>query len=239
MSTTVDPAAKVSTTTSSVTDAATIAQVKQLNTLAGSGSGTYGSPEYTAVTGTTTVGAGLSVTTEDINGNKTVTTYTALDANGMNSTADSNVTVANAASYAVSTTVTTSATGLLTQNGTDLTQLGSSTGTTISESNAASALAAVNQALAAVQNYSGYVGATQDRLTAASTFNSALTTDYSNGVAGLVDADMNTASTQLQALQTQEQLGIQSLSIANQNSQLILKLFSSSELPARRFPSPR
>ncbi len=63
-------------------------------------------------------------------------------------------------------------------------------------------------------------------MTAASTFNSALTTDYSNGVAGLVDADMNTASTQLQALQTQEQLGIQSLSIANQNSQLILKLFS-------------
>jgi flagellin len=44
-------------------------------------------------------------------------------------------------------------------------------------------------------------------------------------VAGMVDADMNTASTQLQALQTQEQLGIQSLSIANQNAALILKLF--------------
>ena len=62
-------------------------------------------------------------------------------------------------------------------------------------------------------------------MTAASTFNSELTTNL-NGVAGLVDADMNTASTQLQALQTQEQLGIQSLSIANQNASLILKLFS-------------
>ena len=41
----------------------------------------------------------------------------------------------------------------------------------------------------------------------------------------LVDADMNTASTRLQALQTQQQLGIQSLSIANQNAQLILKMF--------------
>lgn len=34
------------------------------------------------------------------------------------------------------------------------------------------------------------------------------------------------ASIRLQALQTQQQLGIQSLSIANQNSQLILKLFN-------------
>ena len=62
-------------------------------------------------------------------------------------------------------------------------------------------------------------------MTTATTFNTALTTNYSNGVAGLVDADMNTASTRLQALQTQEQLGIQSLSIANQNAALILKLF--------------
>jgi flagellin len=50
-------------------------------------------------------------------------------------------------------------------------------------------------------------------------------TNYSEGVAGMVDANMNTASTRLQALQTQQQLGIQSLSIANQNAQLILKLF--------------
>ena len=53
-----------------------------------------------------------------------------------------------------------------------------------------------------------------------------MSTDYANGLSALVDADMNTASTRLQALQTQEQLGIQSLSIANQNSQLILKLFN-------------
>ena len=76
-----------------------------------------------------------------------------------------------------------------------------------------------------VTNYAATIGATQDRMTAASTFNSALTTNYSTGVSALVDADMNTASTRLQALQTQEQLGIQSLSIANQNAQLILKLF--------------
>ena len=81
-----------------------------------------------------------------------------------------------------------------------------------------SALAGVATVLNNLTNYAATIGATQDRMTAAATFNSDLTTNYANGVAGLVDANMNTASTQLQALQTQEQLGIQSLSIANQNS---------------------
>jgi flagellin len=45
------------------------------------------------------------------------------------------------------------------------------------------------------------------------------------GIGRLVDADMNEESTRLKALQTQQQLGIQSLSIANSNSQNILSLF--------------
>jgi flagellin len=45
------------------------------------------------------------------------------------------------------------------------------------------------------------------------------------GVGSLVDADMSQESTRLQALQTQQQLGIQALSIANSNSQSILSLF--------------
>ncbi len=130
--------------------------------------------------------------------------------------------------FSVSTTTTTAATSnLLTQGGIDLTGGTARTstfqiGTTIT---AADALTAVNQALAAVTNCSAQIGATQDRMTAANTFNTALTTNYSNGVSGLVDADIDQASTRLQALQTQEQLGIQSLSVANQNAQLILKLF--------------
>ena len=43
--------------------------------------------------------------------------------------------------------------------------------------------------------------------------------------APLVDADMNEESTKLQALQVQQQLGIQALSIANSSSQSILRLF--------------
>jgi flagellin len=45
------------------------------------------------------------------------------------------------------------------------------------------------------------------------------------GIGQLVDADMNQESTRLQALQVQQQLGVQSLSIANQSSQQILSLF--------------
>jgi flagellin len=45
------------------------------------------------------------------------------------------------------------------------------------------------------------------------------------GVGRLVDADMNEESTRLKALQTQQQLGIQALSIANSNSQNVLSLF--------------
>ena len=136
--------------------------------------------------------------------------------------------------YTASTTAGAAGTGVLLSTGTttlagtyDLTQLGATTagGTTITATNASDVLTAVNAALTSVTNYAASIGATQDRMTAQNTLNSALTTNYSNGVAGLVDADMNAASTRLQALQTQQQLGIQSLSIANQNAQLILKLF--------------
>ena len=45
------------------------------------------------------------------------------------------------------------------------------------------------------------------------------------GIGRLVDADMNEESTRLKALQTQQQLGIQSLSIANSSAENILQLF--------------
>lgn len=47
----------------------------------------------------------------------------------------------------------------------------------------------------------------------------------SKGVGRLRDADMNEQSARLKALQTQEQLGLQALSIANSNSESILSLF--------------
>lgn len=56
-------------------------------------------------------------------------------------------------------------------------------------------------------------------------FMSKLTDSIDSGVGRLVDADMSEESTRLKALQTQQQLGIQALSIANTNSENILTLF--------------
>ena len=56
-------------------------------------------------------------------------------------------------------------------------------------------------------------------------FVSQLMDSIDRGVGQLVDADMNKESTRLQALQVQQQLGIQALSIANGNAQNILSLF--------------
>ena len=46
-----------------------------------------------------------------------------------------------------------------------------------------------------------------------------------SGIGALVDANMEEASARLQALQVQQQLGTQSLSIANKAPQMILQLF--------------
>ncbi|WP_272949673.1 flagellin, partial [Sinorhizobium fredii] len=56
-------------------------------------------------------------------------------------------------------------------------------------------------------------------------FVAALTDSIDSGIGRLVDADMNEESTRLKALQTQQQLAVQSLSIANTNSENILQLF--------------
>ncbi len=71
-----------------------------------------------------------------------------------------------------------------------------------------------------------YIGSIQNRVESTKAFNSALSDALTVGVGSLTDADMSVASTRLQALQTQQQLGIQSLSIANNNSSLIMKLFA-------------
>jgi len=86
-------------------------------------------------------------------------------------------------------------------------------------------LMATNLTLTALESAASTIGAAQQQVTTEQTFVSTMQNNLSNGVAALVDADMNVVSTRLQALQTQQQLGVQSLSIANQSSQMILKLF--------------
>ena len=86
-------------------------------------------------------------------------------------------------------------------------------------------LSTVNAALASVNTASSALGAAASTIDQQVTFTSSLSDSLTTGVGSLVDADLNEASTRLAALQTQQQLGVQSLSVANQNSQILLKLF--------------
>jgi flagellin len=69
------------------------------------------------------------------------------------------------------------------------------------------------------------LGASAKRMSDQNDFVSKLTDAMKSGIGALVDADMEEASARLQALQVQQQLATQSLSIANQAPQNILALF--------------
>ncbi|MEM5473356.1 flagellin [Hoeflea sp. AS60] len=69
------------------------------------------------------------------------------------------------------------------------------------------------------------LGALQTGLELKGDFVADLRDSIETGVGRLMDADMNEESTRLKALQTQHQLGLQSLSIANNNAQNLLSLF--------------
>jgi flagellin len=83
----------------------------------------------------------------------------------------------------------------------------------------------VETALSNMSNAAADLGAAKTRLDLQKDFVSNLMDSIERGVGQLVDADMNEESTRLQALQVQQQLGIQALAIANQNAQSILSLF--------------
>jgi flagellin len=68
-------------------------------------------------------------------------------------------------------------------------------------------------------------GSVQKRIEIQADFVGKLTDSLRAGIGTLVDADMEEASARLQALQVQQQLGVQALSIANQQPQNLLGLF--------------
>ncbi|MCM2291372.1 flagellin [Allorhizobium sp. BGMRC 0089] len=86
-------------------------------------------------------------------------------------------------------------------------------------------VSAVDKMLSQMTDAASTIGATTSRLKLQDNFIKDLSDTITTGVGRLVDADMNEASTKLKALQTQQQLGIQSLSIANSSSENILSLF--------------
>ena len=85
----------------------------------------------------------------------------------------------------------------------------------------------VEAALALMAGAAATIGAAKSRVDMQKDFVSKLQDAIERGIGQLVDADMNKESSRLSALQVQQQLGIQALSIANSNTQNILSLFRS------------
>jgi flagellin len=104
----------------------------------------------------------------------------------------------------------------------DITSLtDSSTDQTTLDGYIAKVTAAINSVASAAAN----LGAVKNRISTNTDFVKSLMDSVDRGIGQLVDADMNQESTRLAALQVQQQLGVQALSIANNSSQSILSLF--------------
>ncbi|MEQ7155554.1 flagellin [Brevundimonas aurifodinae] len=90
---------------------------------------------------------------------------------------------------------------------------------------ATTALNKLDDSITALNKSLGDIGAQAKQIAAHTTFVSKLTDTLEAGIGNLVDADLAKESARLQALQVQQQLGAQALSIANQSPQIILSLF--------------
>lgn len=97
--------------------------------------------------------------------------------------------------------------------------------TNASNSNIDDYIQAVDSALSEMTTAATNLGSAKSRISIQKDFVTNLMGAIDRGVSSLVDADMNTESTRLQALQVQQQLGVQALSIANSSNQSILQLF--------------
>jgi flagellin len=121
--------------------------------------------------------------------------------------------------------------GSLTVGGNSITSAASadvfaSTGVTkTAVTGAAAAVAIVTSAVAMMNTISAALGASSQTISSMQNFSSSLQTSLTSGLGALTDADMAAESAKLTSLQTKQQLGIQALSLANQQPQALLTLF--------------
>ncbi len=90
---------------------------------------------------------------------------------------------------------------------------------------ATAGLVAIEDLLQTAIDAAAAFGSAQKSISGQSEFVKTLVDAMNSGIGSLVDADMEAASARLQALQVQQQLGVQALSIANQTPQALLSLF--------------
>ena len=97
--------------------------------------------------------------------------------------------------------------------------------TLLTKAGADDALTRIDAALATSTSRLAELGAQSKQIERHTTYVGKLSDALEAGIGNLVDADLAKESARLQALQVQQQLGVQALSIANQAPQVILSLF--------------
>jgi flagellin len=107
----------------------------------------------------------------------------------------------------------------------DTTTLGINTASLATSSAAASALTAIGTAISVAAAKLAALGSSAKGLEIQSQFTTTLINVVEEGIGNLVDANLAEESAQLQALQVQQQLAVQSLAIANSAPSLIMRLF--------------
>ncbi|UWQ74861.1 flagellin [Leisingera sp. M658] len=95
----------------------------------------------------------------------------------------------------------------------------------LDDTNAAAITTEIDTALAAAIGHAATFGSASNRLSDQNDFVSKLTDSLKSGVSAMTDTNMEEASARLKALQTQQQLAVQSLTIANQSPSTLQQLF--------------
>lgn len=90
---------------------------------------------------------------------------------------------------------------------------------------ATSALSAIESLISTSIDAAAAFGSVEKQISTQNDFVSKLSDTMTSGIGSMVDADMEEVSARLQALQVQQQLATQSLSIANSGPQALLSLF--------------
>ena len=239
--------ALLQTSLTAATTGGTISSTGQVSGATSTETNADGNKVYTFPSGTTGA-APVSLTVSKVNGNDVYTLGTASDANG-NTTSEQTLVSVNVSSAATETgtaqvgslmsamqdqgfgVTKASATGDLLVAGANLdtsqaiTTSGTGAPTATVESGSEYALAAVNAAIDALNKISSSLGSSSNEVTGLQSTVSSLSDALTTGVGALTDADLSSESARLTSLQTKQSLAIQSLSIANSQSQSLLTLF--------------
>lgn len=132
----------------------------------------------------------------------------------------------SANSQSVTITSTISGGQLTISNGSSLAAITAALSSGVATTAAAVALlTAITAQQLVAGNVLGTLGASQSSINFLTTFAQTISNAVSQGLGALVDANLAQESAKLQALQVQQQLAVQSLSIANQQPQVLLTLF--------------